>query len=208
MVATATLSTNSENLPTFIFEGRAAGAFNGILARQSLASGAGISPAATGADNVIAAYTLPANTLNYSPNGNSITGIPLTQTAGLKIRVWGHFAANANNKTVKIIWNPATAVVGSTVGTGGTTLVTSGVVAINGLGFYAEAFVMATGIDGANTQVCGQTVGQFGATFISPPVTQYTTAVQSTAILIAVTGNAATTATDIVLDCFEVGGSN
>ena len=208
MVATATLSTNSETRPTFSNEGRAAGGFNGVLARQALASGAGVSPAATGADNVIAAYTLPANTLNYAPNGNSVTGIPLVQTAGLKIRVWGHFAANANNKTVKIIWNPATASVGSTVGTGGTTLVTSGVVAINGLGFYAEAFVMATGVDGSNTQVCGQTLAQFGATFISPPVTQYAAAVQSAAILIAVTGNAATTATDIVLDCFEVEGSN
>jgi hypothetical protein len=212
MTATATLSASEEGLPTFLNSGRSAGCFGPVLLHQAWGSGAGISPAATGADNVIGAYSLPANTLNYAPNGNSSSSTSATpatiSTGGLYIRAVGHFGANANNKTVKIIFNPATAVIGSTVGSGGTTLVTSGVVAINGLGFVAEAFVTKIGAENSNTQVAGQILAQFGATFISPPVTQYPAAIENAAILIAVTGNAASTATDIVLDLLQVFGTN
>ncbi len=197
MTATATLSSSGEARPSYLNPGRSAGMFGPVLYREVYGTGAGISPAATGADNVMAAYSLPANALNDAPG-----------QAGLFIRAAGHFAANANNKTVKLIWNPATAAVGSTVGSGGTTIVTSGVVAINGLGFVIEAFVHKTGVENSNTQTVGQLFGQFGATFISPPIPQYATATENAAILLAVTGNAATTATDIVLDLFEVYGTN
>jgi hypothetical protein len=200
MTATAVLSVTEEALPSFSNPGRSAGMVGPIIYREAYLSGAGISPAATAADNVIGSYSLPANFFNYAPNK--------ADGCGLYIRAIGHFAANGNNKTVKIIFNPATAVVGSTVGSGGTTLVTSGVVAINALGFVAEAFVTKIGEPNSNTQLGGQILGQFGATFISPPVTQYPAAIENAAILIAVTGNAATTATDIVLDLFEVYGSN
>jgi len=205
MVATATLSSAEELNPTYLNGGRSAGCIGPVLATHSWLAATAPSPGATGADNVIDAITLPANLFNYAPDGNTNDGL---SSCGLYIRAIGHFAANGNNKTVKIIFNPATAVVGSTVGTGGTTLVTSGVVAINGLGFVAEAWVRKIGANNTNTQVGGQLFAQFGATDISPPVTQYPLAIENAAILIALTGNAATTATDIVLDLFEVYGQS
>ena len=77
-------------------------------------SGAGLSPGATGADNVIAVYSLPANSLDGI--GNRV----------LTLQAIGSFANNTHTKQVKIIFNPSTAVVGSAVGTGGTTLVDTG----------------------------------------------------------------------------------
>jgi hypothetical protein len=196
-MATANLTASEELFPTFLSAGRAAGAANGLLYKAAYASGSGISPGATAADNVIGTYSLPANVLN-------VPGVGGADGPMLRIRALGHFAANANNKTVKIIFNPATAVLGSTVGSGGTTLASSGVVAINGLGFVMEAWVMKVGLRDANTQVGGQITNIVGATIVSPPVPVYPAAVENAAILIAVTGNAATTATDIVLDAFTV----
>ena len=204
MTATFTMSAAEETIPSFPAPGtRGAGGVGPILYSETYASASAVSPAATGADNVMAVYSLPANTLNYAPVGSTITTGAVLSTAGLRIRAVGHYAANGNNKTVKLIFNATTAVVGSTV-TGGTTVVTSGVVAINGLGWVIEAFVRKVGAPNSNTQVAGQILGQFGATFISPPVTQYPVAIENAAILIAVTGNAATTTTDIVLDHFEI----
>jgi hypothetical protein len=197
MTATATLSTSEEVFPTFLTAGRSAGAVNGVLYKAAYASGSGVSPGATAADNVIGTYTLPANTLN-------VPGVGGDNGPMLRIRAFGHFAANGNNKTVKIIFNPATAALGATVGSGGTTLLSSGVVAINALGFVLEAWVMKVGLPNANTQVGGQVTNIVGATIVSPPVSVYPAAVENADILIAITGNAATTATDIVLDGWTV----
>ncbi len=197
MTATATLSVSEEIRPTFLTAGRSAGAVNGVLYKAAYASGSGISPGATGGDNVIGTYALPANTLN-------VAGVGGSDGPMLRIRAFGTFAANGNNKTVKIIFNPATATLGSTVGTGGTTLLSSGVVAINALGFVLEAWLMKVGLPNANTQVGGQVTNIVGATIVSPPVSVYPAAVENADIFIAVTGNAATTATDIVLDGFTV----
>ena len=196
-MATANLTASEELFPTFLTAGRAAGAVNGLLYKAAYASGSGVSPAATAADNVIGTYTLPANTLN-------VPGVGGSDGPMLRIRALGHFAANANNKTVKIIFNPATAALGATVGSGGTTLVSSGVVAINALGFVLEAWVMKIGLPNANTQIGGQVLNIVGATIVSPPVPVYPAAVENADILIAITGNAATTATDIVLDALTI----
>lgn len=195
-MATANLTASEELYPTFLTAGRSAGAVNGVLYKAAYASGSGISPGATAADNVIGTYTLPANTLNVPGTGGNDGPM-------LRIRAFGHFAANGNNKTVKIIFNATTATLGSTV-TGGTTLVSSGVVAINALGFVLEAWVMKVGVPNANTQVGGQVLNIVGATIVSPPVPVYPAAVENADILIAITGNAATTATDIVLDGWTV----
>jgi hypothetical protein len=195
-MATANLTASEETLPTFLSAGRASGSVNGLLYKAAYASGSGVSPGATGADNVIGVYTLPAGTLNVPGVGGS--NGPL-----LRVSAFGHFAANGNNKTVKVIFNATTATLGSTV-TGGTTLASTGVVAINGLGFVITAWVMKVGVPNANTQVGGQTGNIAGATAVSPPVPVYPAAVENADILIAITGNAATTATDIVLDGFFV----
>src|ERR1700732_4483150 len=72
-----------------------------LLNKQNFAQAAPVNPGATGADNVLAVYSLPANTFDIA--GRSIS-----------IRAMGSIATGTNNKTVKIIFNPATAVVGST----------------------------------------------------------------------------------------------
>ena len=206
MTATATLSVTEESLPTFLNSGRSAGCFNGVLTRQTGTTSAGLSPGATGADNVIAAYSLPANTFNYAPNGNA-NPIPGVSTGALRIRVIGHFAANGNTKTVKLIYNATTATVGSTV-TGGTTLITTSTLTTSGGGFILEGWVTKYGLENSNTQIAGQFVAYNGTTLITLPAPSYVTATENAAILIAVTGNAATTATDIVVDLFEIFGSN
>jgi hypothetical protein len=169
----------------------------GLLGNQNISndsrqlSVAGISPGATAADNVLAVYTLPANAFDHAG-------------AGIEIFVAGSFGATANNKTIKIIFNPATAVVGSTVGAGGVTVCSTGVVATNGGGWNLNGCVFKTGALGSNTQI-GFNVGSIAGTVhlgTSTPVTA--AAVENAAILVAITGNAATATTDIVFNWLEV----
>jgi hypothetical protein len=89
---------------------------------------------------------------------------------------------------------------------GGTTIASSGVVAINALGFNIQAKVIKVGLPNSNTQIAFQTDNVVGATQVSPPVPVYPTAVENAAILLAITGNAATATTDIGLSYFEVLG--
>ena len=63
-----------------------------------LVSGAGISPGATAADNVLAVFSIPGNSFDISGRGMNFLAM-------------GSFASNTNSKQVKIIFNPATAVV-------------------------------------------------------------------------------------------------
>jgi hypothetical protein len=204
-MVTANLTATEEPLPHFYTQGsRSAGGVGPVLYDEAYALASAVSPAATGADNVIGSYSLPAGFFDAAPLSSTIATGTVVNTAGIFIRVVGRFAATANNKTVKIIFNPTTAVVGSTVGSGGTTLVSSGVVAINNLGFVLEAWVRKVGANDSNSQVGGQLFAQVGATFVSPPITQAIAAVENAAILIAVTGNAATATSDILLDHFYI----
>ncbi len=201
MTATATLSVTEEAFPTFLSGGRSAGSMGGVLASAGYASGSGLSPASTGGDIVIAAYTLPANVLNYlSYSAVSGGGGPM-----LRIRVRGHTAANGNNKTVKVIFGCTTATVGSAV-SGGTTLASTGVVAINAKSFVIDAWVKKVGVPDANTQIGGADLILSDATPVSAGVPVYPAATENADILIAITGNAATTATDIVIDEYEILG--
>lgn len=156
---------------------------------------AGISPGATAADNVLAFFSLPGGTFDVSGRGIQVTA-------------QGAFGATGNNKDVKIIFNPATAVVGSTVGAGGTTIADSGVVATNNLGWSLQANVFKYGAAGSNTQIGLHQQAQIGAAVASMLKPSLITAVESGAILIAVTGNAATATSDIVLNFLEVSGMN
>lgn len=157
-------------------------------------SSAGVQPGATGADNVLAVYSIPASALDQANRALTITAA-------------GGFGATANSKTVKLIFNPATAVVGSTVGSGGTVLCTTGAQTQNGGGWQLQGTVMKYGTAGSNTQLCVNN-GAVGTTHFGVTAPALSTAVESGAILVAVTGNAATAVSDIVFNWLEVNAMN
>ena len=171
------------SIATFLEEGN--------VSRQVLGSGAGVSPAATGADNVLAVYTLPANAFDVAGRG-------------ISIQANGSVAANGNTKRLKLIVNPSTAVVGSTVGTGGTTICDTGNSTANGVGWSLGGEVFKYGAAGSNTQQAYHAQAQMGTAISSMLSPTNMTAAENGAILIALTGNATTTATDIVANLFTV----
>jgi len=156
---------------------------------------AGVNPAATGADNVLAVYSLPAGSFDQA--GRVI-----------EISASGGYAANGNTKTVKIIVGAASAVVGSTIGSGGTTIASSGAVATNGAGWSLEASVVKYGAAGSNTQQGIHSAAQNGSAVAALITPASLTLNEALPILIAVTGDAATTATDIALNFFAVNAQN
>lgn len=173
-----------------------AGTSFGLQGSLTSQASAGVNPGATGADNVLAAFSMAANSFDVAGRGISITAA-------------GGFAANGNTKTVKIIIGSATAVVGSTIGSGGSTIATTGAVATNGTGWVLEASVFKYGAGASNTQTALHTavtnVGTASVALLAPVAL---TLPENAPILIAVTGNAATTATDIALNLFQIDATN
>lgn len=157
-----------------------------------LQSSSGVQPGATGADNVVASFPFPASAFD-------------TVGRGYHIEAHGSFAATANNKQCKIIFNPTTAVVGSTVGAGGTSCADTGTVTTNGGGWRLVADIFKTA---ANAQlVCGYSIVgpasvAAGAVQVVAPAAP--TATDTGTIWLAVTGNATTAATDIVFRLLTV----
>lgn len=171
------------------------GGVSGCLSRQHLGDPfptGGQQPAATGADNVLAVFTLGGNSLDISRRG-------------LNIDISGQFAATANAKRVKIFFNPTTAVVGQTI-SGGTLLADTGSSTASGAAFALFGVVYKYGANGSNTQFLQQIGGSIGSTHVGSGLAALTTAIEAGPILIAVTGNATTAATDILLNWFEVWG--
>jgi hypothetical protein len=156
---------------------------------------AGVQPGATGADNVLAVYSIPASSFDAAGRGVFITAA-------------GNFGATGNNKRVKLILNPSAAVVGSTV-TGGTTISDTGTVTQNGGGWMVSGGLFKRGAAGSNTQVAvpGGVLLSGSHVGLSAPCAEVT-ATESGAILVAVTGNATTVVTDIILSLFEVNALN
>ena len=161
-------------------------------------SSAGINPGATGADNVLAFYSLPANSFDGLTNTNR----------GLNITAAGQFANNVNSKRVKIYWGCTTATVGSTV-TGGTVIADTGAftTAAN-VGWSVSANVFKYGAANSNTQLGIHTQAQMGSSVGTLLIPTLLTATENAAILIAVTGNAATAATDISFQWMEINAMN
>ena len=157
-------------------------------------SAAGINPGATGIDSVLAVYALPANSFDNAGRGVSITAM-------------GSFGATANNKRLKIVYNPTAAVVGSAV-TGGTTIADTGTVTTNGGGWALQAQVFKQGSGGANTQLALHQAAQVGGALGVLLAPTQVTGTESGPILIAVTGNAATAVSDIALNFFEANATN
>jgi hypothetical protein len=164
----------------------------GNIARQI--SAAGISPAATGSDYVLAVYSMPANSFDVAGRGVNLLSM-------------GSFGATANNKRLKLIFNATTAVVGSVV-TGGITVCDTGVVATNANGWCLEANVFKYGATGSNTQIGIHQSAQTGNTVSALLAPTLITAAENAPILIAVTGNATTAANDIVFSFLEVNAMN
>jgi hypothetical protein len=165
-----------------------------LLLQQN--SPSGVSPGATGADNVVGTMILPASAFD-------IVG------RGIEIYAAGSFAANSDTKTVKVIFNPASATLGSTVGASGTTVVSTGAVTISGGGWILHGYIFKYG---ASQQLCS------GYSVVGP-ASQASGAVQATApstaaatdtagIFLAVTANCVTATSDVVLSHFMVWGLN
>ena len=169
----------------------AVGGARTLLNKQNFAAASPQNPGATGADNVLAVYSLPANTFDNA--GRSVN-----------VKAFGSFASESSARTVKIIFNPATAVVGSTVGTGGSTIASTGAYSTSGAtAFSLEAFVTKDSST-ANKQTSVNVINAVATTTPALIAPIAITATENAAILIAVTGNATTAATDIGLVLFEV----
>jgi len=148
----------------------------------------------TGADYVLAVYALPANSFDATGRGITITA-------------QGSLGSTANNKRVKIIFNPSTVTVGGTLG-GGTTVADTGTVTTGGSGWSVQANVFKYGALGSNTQIGIHQQAQVGNLVTPLLVPTLITAVENAAITIAITGNATTLANDITLNFVEVNAMN
>ena len=158
-------------------------------------SAAGVQPGATGVDSVLAFFSLPANSFDILGRGIGITA-------------QGQFAATGNSKRVKLIVNPATAVVGSTVGGGGTTICDTGVITTSGGGWCLQGNVFKYGAANSNTQIGLHQQAQFGVAVASMLAPSLITAVENGPILIAITGNATTAAADILFNFMQITAAN
>lgn len=166
--------------------------FNSLTVNAS-----GIAASATGADNVLAVFSIPA----YTFDGISSTN------RGIQFVAIGSSGGNTNNKRVKIIYNATTAVVGSTV-SGGTLIADTGTFSSSGAAWSLSAQIFKYGAAGSNTQLAIHNAAQVGSAVSALIAPQAATAVESGTILVAVTGNAATTASDVSLNFFEPIGTN
>lgn len=161
-------------------------------------SGAGINPGGTGTDNVLAVYSLPANAFDGLAGTNR----------GISITAAGSVANNVNSKRIKLYIGCTTAVVGSAV-TGGTVIADTGAYTTTGAaGWEIAANVFKYGITNSNTQLALHTSAQIGSTVGAILVPTLLTMTENAAILIAVTGNAGTTATDIIFNWLEINAMN
>ena len=155
---------------------------------------AGVTPAGTGGDYVLAVFALPANSFDQA-------------LRGINIVAQGSVAANGNTKRVKLYYGCTAAVVGSPV-SGGTVVCDTGAVTTSGAGWSVESNIYKYGAPGSNTQQAFHVSAQVGLTVGSLLPPSLVTATESGPVLIAVTGNATTAATDIAYNFLEINGMN
>jgi hypothetical protein len=170
---------------------------DGNISLQVPGGAAGISPGSTANDNVLATFTLPAGSFDLAGRG-------------VNIEACGNIVNNAHVDTIKIIVNPTTAVVGSAV-VGGTTIATTGPVTSSGTisgGWMISANIYKYGAAGSNTQIAIHESSQIGSTVQPLVAPSALTLPENAPIVIAITGNAATTATDIVLNLLQIFAMN
>jgi len=88
--------------------------------------------------------------------------------------------------------------------TGGTTIADSAAVTTNGGGWALEANAFKYGAANSNTQIGLHQQAQIGGAVAALLAPSLLTATENAVILIAITGNCTTTATDIVFNFLEV----
>jgi len=149
-------------------------------------------------EDVLASYTLPASSFDLAGRGLCITA-------------QGRTGATANNKRVKLWFNAA---ISAGVVTGGSVIAdtgpwVNGTIPNNNVGWQLTASVFKYGAVSSNTQYAQGTVilGSIDGG-IGLPV--FPTAIESGAIVIALTGSSYTTgaANDVIAICFEVNAVN
>ena len=156
-------------------------------------------PASITNDNVLAVYTLPAGSLSAAGKG-------------LEITTAGNLGNDTQAKRVKLIWNPTSAVVGSSIATNSTSFLlgdtgstTNGGAAA---GWIIQAQVYKYGNFGSNTQIGQETGVIVGAVHGGCSLASALTTNESLPILIAVTGNATSSVGDISLYNINIEGFN
>jgi len=155
----------------------------------------GINPASTAADIVLAVYKLPAGALD-APNRI------------LEIAVNGSTASNTNTKTMKLIAGATNPVVGQAV-SGGTVIASATIASTAGAGGWSlAAQVTKYGANGSNTQQALHSAAQTGNVVGALQAPSALTLNEAQPIAIVVTGNAATTATDVTFNSIQVVGMN
>jgi hypothetical protein len=155
----------------------------------------GINPASTAADIVLAAYKLPAGALDVA---NRI----------LEITANGSTAANTNTKTIKMIAGATNPVVGQAV-VGGTIIASATINTVPGGGGWSlAAQITKFGAKGSNTQQALHSAAQTGNVVGALQAPSALALNEAQPITIVVTGNAATTATDISFNSLQVVGMN
>jgi hypothetical protein len=155
---------------------------------------AGRNPASTGADVVVAVFSLPAGALDLV-------------NRGLNIMACGSMNNAATAKTVKLIFNATTAVLGSAV-TGGSVIgsFADSTANSNG-GFQVAANVFKYGAAGSNTQIAIHESAQANTVLGALQAPTLLTANEAAPILIAVTANAAVAA-NITFNFLQIFGMN
>lgn len=186
--------TNPPTEVTAFGSGAALVSAEGNIFREVLAA-AGRNPGGTATDNVVAVYSMPLSSLDAAGRG-------------VNLLAQGSVANNTNSKRIKIYWGCTTAVLGSAV-TGGTVVADTGAYTTAGaVGWSLEANVFKRGALNSNTQLALHMSAQIGAVVGSLVVPADLVAPENAAILIAVTANAATAATDIIYNFLEVNAMN
>ncbi len=172
--------------------GSNAASAEGNIYREVVASR---NPGGTAADYVVGTFSLSASSFDATGRG-------------VNLLAQGSVANNTNSKRIKLYWNCTTATLGSVV-TGGTVIADTGAyTTAAAVGWTVESNVFKYGANGSNTQLALHVSAQIGSVVGSLLVPTATTATESGAILCAVTANAATTATDIVYNFFEINALN
>jgi hypothetical protein len=188
--------TNPPSEVTQFGSGSALCAAEGNINRQCPGVAGGVAPGATGADNVVAVFSIPANSFDAA-------------LRMLTMQAWVQFAANGNTKRAKLWFNPSTAVIGSTIGASGTLMADTGAVTQNGGTALLSGSVIKRGAANSNTQtVLPEGVSLSGShAGLSTPAAD-TTAVENAAILVALTINNTTATTDALGIALQVNGMN
>ncbi len=159
---------------------------------KSPVSQVGSNPGGTAGDYVLSSFSLPANSFDIA-------------NRMLTLESYFDVANNTNSKRVKIYWNATAAVVGSLV-SGGTVIADSGAYTTTGAAggsIGAQIINLATG----NVKAL-HFAAQIGSTVGALLASQSLAITSTSPIIIAVTGNAATTATDIVFNNFIINAMN